>query len=87
MLSMYFLATPDLQWACVAALVTAFAFNGGVMSGYIQNIIGLAPNRWPSKISFEVVLVFLPQNRQKGGEGQSKYKSFEAVLRKFFGQF
>jgi len=45
MLSMYFLATPDLQWACVAVLVTAFAFNGGVMSGYIQNIIGLAPNR------------------------------------------
>ena len=48
MLSMYFLATPDLQWACVAVLVTAFAFNGGVMSGYIQNIIGLAPNRCPT---------------------------------------
>ena len=32
--------------AAVAVLVFTFAFNGGTMSSYIQNLINLAPNRF-----------------------------------------
>jgi len=45
MIAMSFLATPDLQWVCIALLVFTFAFQGGTDPGYIQNILGLAPNR------------------------------------------
>ena len=30
----------------MAVLVFTFAFNGGTMSSYIQNLINLAPNRF-----------------------------------------
>ena len=46
MVLMSFVATPDLEVICVVVLVVTFAFNGGTNAGHIQNIIGLAPNRF-----------------------------------------
>jgi len=45
MVVMSYLATPELQWVCIAVMIISFSFNGGCVSGYIQNILTLAPNR------------------------------------------
>ena len=47
---MSFVATPDLEVICVVVLVVTFAFNGGTNAGHIQNIIGLAPNRFQTLV-------------------------------------
>jgi len=45
MVVMSYIATPELQWVCIAVMIISFSFNGGCVSGYIQNILTLAPNR------------------------------------------
>ena len=52
MVLMSFVATPDLEVICVVVLVATFAFNGGTNAGHIQNIIGLAPNRFETLAGF-----------------------------------
>ena len=52
---MSFVATPDLEVLCVVVLVVTFAFNGGTNAGHIQNIIGLAPNRFQTLVQMQAI--------------------------------
>ena len=67
MVLMSFLATPDLEVICVLVLVVTFAFNGGTNAGHIQNIIGLAPNRFQTLPGFRCKQLVCSLGRQKLG--------------------
>jgi len=45
MICMSYLTSENTQYLCIAVLTISFGFNGGTMSGYILNMVGLAPNR------------------------------------------
>ena len=57
MVLMSFVATPDLEVICVVVLVATFAFNGGTNAGHVQNIIGLAPNRFEALAGFRPMTI------------------------------
>jgi len=45
MVAMSYLTLEKTQYVCIAVLTITYGFNGAVLSGHIQNIMSLAPNR------------------------------------------